>query len=169
MTTDLLIRRQADFSPCEKYRYYLEVIWDYTKPNLVMILLNPSVADQFKNDPTVERCQRRARLLGYGGLIVLNVFAWRSTDPAGLYTCEDPIGEDNDKWIRNVLYSPNPTIVCGWGKHAEMVQPGRSGTILAMIAEAGLKPHALGVNKDGSCAHPLYIGYDVRPFVYDHD
>ena len=81
---------------------------------LHFLLLNPSTADEVKNDPTVERCERRARKGGHGGLIVTNIFGWRSTDPKGLNEPEDPVGELNDKTIRAATMSAART-VCGWG------------------------------------------------------
>jgi hypothetical protein len=72
--------RGAAFSACRRYRYRLWRMWD-RRPHCCFVMLNPSTADELANDPTVERCERRARAWGYGGLEVANVFAWRSTDP----------------------------------------------------------------------------------------
>lgn len=165
---DLLIKRRAEFSVCGKYRYYLEAIWDHRRANIAFLMLNPSVANAEKNDPTVERCQRRARVLGYGGLIVLNMFALVSTDPAALYTCDDPVGPNTDDWIHAVARCPadKVTFLCGWGRHAEKVRPGRAAAVLGILQSYGHVPLALGVNDDSSCQHPLYIGYDVRPAPY---
>lgn len=56
----------AVFSDCERYRYLLTRVWDTTGQRALFIMLNPSTADEIKNDPTVERCERRARALGFG-------------------------------------------------------------------------------------------------------
>lgn len=87
----------AAFSPCGLYRIKLWRIWDEIKPLVMFLMLNPSTADDIDNDPTVERCQRRAQMLGFGGLMVGNIFAYQSTDPAGLHDPEDPIGAGNDE------------------------------------------------------------------------
>lgn len=89
----------AVFSPCRTYRYGLWRIWNPGAPLLAFIMLNPSTADDVVNDPTVERCVRRAVSMGYGGLRVANIFALRSTDPTQLYVSVDPIGPDNDTAI----------------------------------------------------------------------
>ena len=89
----------AVYSPCERYRYSLQRVWDETSGLLTFIMLNPSKADEVSNDPTVERCERRARALGYGGFCVVNIFAWRETDPQKLRKARAPIGPANDESI----------------------------------------------------------------------
>ena len=74
----------AVFSECKRYRYSLWRVWNPDLPVCMFLMLNPSTADETTNDPTVERCQRRAVQMGYGGLHVGNIFAWRSTDPTGI-------------------------------------------------------------------------------------
>ena len=125
-------------------------------------MLNPSTADETLNDPTVERCERRARMMGYGGLIVTNAFALRSTQPAKLREVDDPVGPENDRHI-SASAAQSDLVVCGWGKHCDAVAPGRGARILDAVRAGGRTPHALQVNADGSPKHPLYIGYAVRP------
>src|ERR1051326_5628436 len=90
---------RALFSPCGLFRYRLWRHWTPGMPPLVFVMLNPSTADAEKNDPTVERCERRAKAGGFGGGEVVNLFALRSTDPKALYSAADPIGPENDKVI----------------------------------------------------------------------
>lgn len=150
----------AIFSPDRKYRYKLWRIWDPTKRVLAFCLLNPSTADETANDPTVERCQRRAEMMGYGGLIVINVFAFRATDPCELYHAEDPIGPENNKYIFETAEEAG-MVICGWGNHGNLM--GRGKQILGDLQLAGKDPHVLKLNQDGTPAHPLYIGYKVKP------
>ena len=152
----------AVFSEDRKYRYCLWRDWDTNKPVLGFCMLNPSTADEIKNDPTIERCERRAKMLGYGGIVIVNVFAYRSTDPAALKTVDDPVGFENMYHIRKAARSCK-AIVCGWGKHA-----GEHGKkVLSVIRRNGGTALALKINKDGSPSHPLYIGYDVKPIPID--
>lgn len=169
--------RGATFSACRRYRYRLWEIWDRTKPIVLYIMLNPSTADEVKNDPTVERCSRRAELLGCGGFRIANIFAWRSTDPKALYdTAIDPISEPpvvvggvtlsvknmmNDQFIRTQALGAN-LVICGWGEHGAHM--GRGDGVMAMLRNANVKPHALRLNKSGQPAHPLYIPYSAQPF-----
>lgn len=152
----------AIFSDDRKYRYSLWRTWDESKPLLNYCMLNPSTADEKENDPTIERCVRRAQLMGYGGIIITNIFALRSTDPKALKKVRDPVGWENDKYIIDATTLCKMTI-CGWGKHGSLHSRGEK--VLETLKFWGNKVYALRVNKDGSPAHPLYIGYDVKPLT----
>jgi hypothetical protein len=156
-----MIYSGAKFSPCKKYRYSLHRIWDDTKPRMAFCMLNPSTADEVENDPTIARCVERAKKLGFGGIIVVNAFAYRSTDPKELYNVEDPVGPENDYFIKWTALACDVTL-CGWGKHGSLNARGKQ--VLDLIKENDCKAVALKLNKDGSPSHPLYIGYDVKPF-----
>ena len=160
----------AVFSPDRRYRYLLWRRWSEAwaggadgadmAPWALFILLNPSTADEVRNDPTVERCQRRAVRAGYGGMVVLNIFALRSTDPAALYKEEDPVGHRNDRYIRFAARRI-PDVVCGWGIHGAHLDRGKE--VLALLAESGARPQAFGVTKEGQPKHPLYLPYSLAP------
>src|SRR5690606_32613773 len=120
-------------------------------------------ADEAANDPTVERCERRAVAGGYGGVIVLNLFALRSTDPAALSKVDDPIGPENDDTIRREG-SQRGSLICAWGKHGRLLQ--RDHQVLAILREMGVRPHCLGTNGDGTPKHPLYVPYGVTPVEF---
>lgn len=162
---DLFESRRAVFSPCRRYRYVLQIIWDESLPILVAIMLNPSTADEFENDPTIERQCRRARMRGFGGLIVLNEFAWRETDRLLMLKVEDPVGPENDEHIAGVLRCARTggwTVFAGWG--ADGGHRGRHLEVLAMCRAAGVELQCLRLTKEGQPEHPLYIGYD-QPFI----
>jgi hypothetical protein len=150
----------ANFSPDRKYRWSLHRIWQPAAPLVCYVLLNPSTADETTNDPTVSRCQTRALNDGYGGLIVVNIFAWRSTNPTALYEIADPVGADNDAAILTAARNSR-MVVCGWGKHGALRDRGRE--VLELIRSAGKMPHALRINSDGSPEHPLYLSYKLQP------
>lgn len=149
----------ARFSPCEKYRYALWRRWN-DHPYALFLMLNPSTADEIDNDPTVERCQRRAARMGYGGLWVANIFAYRSTDPAALYSIPDPVGPENDQAILDAARNAG-IVICGWGTHGNHLDRGEK--VLALLRDAGVKAHCLQLNADGTPRHPLYVGYDALP------
>lgn len=154
------MKSDATFSDDRKYRYSLTRIWDESKRLMTFCMLNPSTADEIVNDPTIERCQRRTQMMGFGGLIVVNIFAYRSTDPRELLKVEDPIGPNNNEHIVRA-FGRSHAAICGWGKHGSI--RGRGNDVLGLIKLYGWTPMALKINKDGSPAHPLYIGYDVQP------
>lgn len=154
----------AIFSPCEKYRYRLWRTWAPERPRLVYVMLNPSTADAEKNDPTITRCMKRARLMGYGGIEALNIFAWRSTDPRGLYSAEDPVGPDNDSHIKAVCDAAIENwskIILGWGEHGCYMSRGRA--VRKMLDDKQIDTYALRLNASGEPQHPLYIEYKAEP------
>lgn len=151
------------FSDNRVYRYVLVRRWSTFAPKARIcgyIMLNPSTADEAKNDPTVERCERRARFAGYDGLCVLNLFAYRSTDPKALYEIDDPVGPDNDAHIIERAKACD-LVVCGWGTHGALRDRGQY--VLDLLHANGVKPHALALNGDGSPRHPLYVSYSATP------
>jgi len=125
-------------------------------------MCNPSTADETVEDATIRKCIKFSRRWGHGAITVVNVFAWRSTDPQALYEVDDPIGPDNDATILREVRSAG-VVVCAWGKHAALRDRGRE--VLAGLRVAGVVPKALKLNKDGSPQHPLYIRDDTVPFV----
>lgn len=153
----------AYFSPCKQYRYRLWRRWGDEAP-AVFVMLNPSTADEIENDPTVERCERRARAMGFGGLRVANIFAMRSTNPKALYTSDDPVGPENDAAILESVDGAG-VVVCAWGTHGNLHQRGE--IVLALIRSTGATPNYLKLNNDGTPKHPLYVGYDVKPQAWE--
>lgn len=154
----------AIFSSCRQYRFTLWRRWDYSRAPVAFIMLNPSTADEVKNDPTVERCERRARAMGAGGVTVLNVFALRSTDPKALYSHADPVGPGNDAAIV-MACSEASMVICAWGGHGRYLDRGRK--VIELLETNGIKPYCLHINSDGTPKHPLYVGYAVAPIPYE--
>mgnify|MGYP000480588151 CR=1 FL=1 len=155
-------KREAVFSDCRTWRYRLSQIWDEDKPALYWLMLNPSTADELKNDPTVERCERRARMWNYGGSVVFNIFAYRATDPKDMRACADPVGPDNDMWIKRLAaQSHDIDIVAGWGEHGAHLNRGEA--VLDIFRAAQGRITALKINASGHPAHPLYIPYKAQP------
>mgnify|MGYP000880158315 CR=1 FL=1 len=89
------IKPTAGFSPDREFRYTLTRRWD-DRLLVNFLMLNPSTADENIEDPTIRRCMGFARDWGYGGLMVTNIFAYRSTDPKALYKVPDPTGPANN-------------------------------------------------------------------------
>lgn len=75
--------KSASFSPCRKHRFELSRVWDASLPKLMVIGLNPSTADETEDDPTIRRCMAFARRERLGGLLMVNMFSLRSTNPKG--------------------------------------------------------------------------------------
>jgi hypothetical protein len=131
---------------------------------MVFIGLNPSTADEFTNDPTIERLCRRAKRMGYRELVVCNIFALRSTDPKGLLGVEDPIGPENERYILEESLSAS-MVLCGWGAPSQLKNQGNKIKSLLRQNDVGL--HVLALNKDESPKHPLYVSYGTVPTVWE--
>ncbi len=151
----------AVYSPCERYRYLLTRVWDPAGEKALFVMLNPSTATEFQNDPTVERCERRARALGFGAFRVTNIFAFRATDPRVMRAEADPVGPGNDAAIRESAEAWSDRIVCAWGTHGAHL--GRGAAVGALLRATGRPLFTLGLSKEGHPKHPLYIGYDQQP------
>lgn len=148
----------AVYSDCESYRYSLTRVWDKNAPRVFFVMLNPSTATEIQNDPTVERCERRARAIGYGGFRVANIFAWRDTDPRNMRAAKDPVGPENDVAILEGCKWAD-MIVCAWGTHGAHLN--RGAIVSEMLKNQSL--FHLGLSKEGHPKHPLYISYTVQP------
>ena len=176
----MTIKRGAQISDCGRYRYLLYRRWDVSKPRLVWIMLNPSTADGWKDDPTIRRCVGFARRGGFGGIRVLNLFAWRATHPRDLRDADDPVGPENDHYLeRNLGSVPfGEVTVAAWGARGAM--PGRhrrrDHEVMSIVCnDMGHTLHCLGLTKAGHPKHPLYVPSDteIRPWVgrdnyFDH-
>ena len=154
----------ALFSPCGKYRYRLWRRWDFNLSRACWIMLNPSTADASRDDATIRKCIGFTKRLGYGGIEVVNLFAWRATKPADMKRAADPIGPPNDAAIKNAAGSVNfggGVVICAWGTHAG--KSGRDLRVLDILEEIGVDPWVLGkLNKGGTPPHPLMLPYDTQ-------
>jgi hypothetical protein len=155
----VLVNSSADISACGRYRYSLTRTWNLDGPTVVFIGLNPSTADATADDPTIRRCSRFAREWHFGGLIVVNLFAFRATDPRILKQVDDSIGSGNDEVIR-VHCESAERIVVAWGIHGSLAR--REEQVLRFLR----RPYCLGVTKNGSPRHPLYLAARTRLHRY---
>lgn len=149
---DLFNIKGAEFSNCGKYRYKLWRIWDSALPSAMCIGLNPSNANQTKNDPTINYLQSMLKKLGYGGFYMMNLFAYISSKPDALLTCENPLGDNNNK-LEEVALLCSDVIVC-WGNFKQATE--RIKEVLPKYPNA----KCFGVNKNGTPYHPLAMMYN---------
>jgi len=129
-------------------------------PTLNFLMLNPSTADAFQLDPTNRRCVGFAQAWGFGSMVTTNIFAFRSTNPAGLRTTNDAVGSENDEAILTAATSAD-LVIAAWGTHGEL--QGRGEAVRTMLCEAGVELHALKLTKAGHPGHPLYVAGDTQP------
>ena len=154
---------EAVYSDCERYRYLLTREWDAKARRVMFIMLNPSKATEVQNDPTIERCERRARALGYGAMRIANIFAWRETSPRALKAASAPVGPENDALIgQSVDWADD--VIAAWGAHGEHM--GRGTAMARLLHHTGVPVLHLGVTQAGHPRHPLYIAYGVAPNLW---
>ena len=159
----------AAFSPCGRYRWWLRRSWDPARPPLLFLGLNPSRAGAERDDPTLRRLQGFARRWGYGSLEVLNLFARISASPALLRRSHDPVGADNDHWLRQRLQQVPAALWLGWGNGGHWRD--RDQQVLALIADsapAGRPLLALALTASGQPRHPLYAPAAAQPLQLQH-
>lgn len=150
----------AIISTCGQYRYKLTRPAHDMHPTAgpaLFIMLNPSTADAALDDPTIRRCIGFAKTWDCAGLVVANLYALRATNPAALWTHADPVGEDNDMMLAQLIRD-HETVVCAWGANA---RPERVDVVRKMFHRLS-RPMCLGTTKAGAPRHPLYIRADQQ-------
>jgi len=150
------MEKDAKFSDCNAYRYALWRIWDKTAPFAMFVGLNPSTADAVNDDPTIRRCIGYAKNWDYGGLCMVNLFAYKATKPEDMKRAKDPIGPENDYWITSLSKNAG-IIVGGWGNHGDF--QNRADQVISRLPNM----KCLNQNKNGSPSHPLYQRRQLRP------
>lgn len=157
------MNKSAEISKDGLYRYTLTRKWEHSSTALSIVMLNPSTADADLDDPTIRRCIGFSKSHGYGGIQVVNLYAYRATNPKVLKTVTDPVGPENDAWLTRVLkYSAywQAPVLCAWGANAASERVDRFLDLAQDIADqSGIYPGLvhLGLTKAGAPRHPLYI------------
>lgn len=150
------MEKTATISECGKYRYRLGRRWGDGRP-LVFVMLNPSTADASDDDPTIRRCIGFARSHGYNAIDVVNLYAWRATDPRDLKAAGYPVGPDNDKHIIEAVMAGGQ-VCCAWGSRAAGLS--RPDEVLRMVRRLCSTPQALAFDSRGIPRHPLMLASD---------
>lgn len=158
--------KSAVISSDGKFRYRLERRWDDTLPKVAFIMLNPSTADADKDDPTIRRCVEFAKAWGYGGIIVVNLYAFRSTDPRYLVVAEDAIGPENVSHVRQAAAEAN-LVICAWGNSGIVQKLQAKTPTYRPLENLGRDIHFLKLCKDGTPGHPLYLTKKLKPQKYN--
>lgn len=145
-----------------KYRYVLECIWKPNTKLVTFVMLNPSVADYEICDPTLNRCVGFAQKWGFGGMTILNLFAYITPNPDELLVVNDPVGEKNDEII-DIIISVSDEIVFAWGADYGHLF-GRDQFIIDKLKE--YLPKCIAKSKKGHPRHPLYLKKGLELIVF---
>ena len=143
-------------SRCKRYRYSLERSWDSGTGTVVFIGLNPSTADHKQDDPTIRRCVGFAKSWGFQSMVIVNLFAFRATMPKDLKLAANPIGPNNNYWLKKTIKSADLAVAC-WGNHGSFLE--RDKTVIMWFSQL----HCIVLNKSLHPAHPLYLKANLTP------
>jgi hypothetical protein len=161
------VTSSALFSSDRRYRYWLLRTWDLEKPRVAFVGLNPSTADEREDDPTIRRCIGFAKLWGYGGLLMLNMYAFRSTKPGKMWEKHrnggDIVGGKQNyvEAMQNYIAEFDvEQVIAAWGSDKL--------TRHVTFKTASWKLDCLKINDDGQPGHPLYLPYmaERQPWNY---
>jgi len=165
--------RHCDFSEDRVYRYALRIRWSEHLPLVQFIGLNPSTADETKDDPTIRRCRNFAKAWGMGGMVMTNLFAFRATQPGDMKRAKEPIGETGKTWIttgnaefsnRNDFFLYSTAIACpvriaAWGTHGSFLYRA------AKVKQFMPQMQCIRVTSGGFPEHPLYLPATLTPIA----
>lgn len=101
--------------------------------------------------------------MGAGGFRVVNLFAFRATDPRDLKQAKAPNGPDNDAALRQAARWSD-LLICAWGLHGN--HQGRADEVVTLLKNQGAALYHLGLTKDGHPRHPLYLASTVQPGLW---
>lgn len=157
--------RTAIISDCGHYRYELRRTWA-NAPYVVWVMFNPSTADAAQDDPTIRRCVGFSNTWGYGGIVVVNLFAYRTKSQKELLNfIGDPIGPDNEAYLRRIFEWAAPgggPVICAWGAHGK--HRHRDWCVYHMMLNLEVAPLCLPrKRKPNKPNHPLYLPGDLKP------
>ena len=149
------MKRNTVLSSCKKYRYQLWREWGVDKTAsssyVVFVGLNPSTADESTDDPTLRRCIGFSQDWGYESLCMVNLFAYRTTNPKNLRTAKSPVGKRTNRFLLDAIDNAD-IVVAAWGNNGMFLD--RDKEVMKMITR---KTYCLGLTKYNQPKHPLYI------------
>tara|TARA_B100000073_G_scaffold83664_1_gene64275 strand:- start:199 stop:651 length:453 start_codon:yes stop_codon:yes gene_type:complete len=143
--------RRAEFSIDKKERYSLKREWDKSKNKILYIMLNPSLADDKNDDPTIRRLISFTKKYNYGGFLVGNIFTTITPNPKEIDKSKGISDKNFEKLLK--LINKVDQIVYAWGDNIEEPQ---------LLKELVLNPKCFGKNLNGSPKHPLYLPSETK-------
>lgn len=156
---------------------------------MACIGLNPSTASEHDDDPTIRRVMGFAKREGCGGIVMLNLFAMRATDPKALLEgrlegtsnsrtrtvsvrpvysiAPEAVGPDNNHAIAAALVdvaTVGGVVVAAWGNTHAKLTGERVRVVRQLIGEWPVM--CFGTTKDGAPKHALYLASDTPLIPY---
>lgn len=154
--------RDAILSPCRRYRYTLGRRWGQREGGVTWIMLNPSTADAETDDPTIRRCMAFTQRFGFDAMVVVNLFAYRATDPREIVELgggEESQGPENGMYVHQACRQ-GKLLIAAWGSLREPLRAA-ARIFSKLIRGEGFSLKCLGKTKNGQPRHPLYARADA--------
>ena len=151
-----------------EYRQFLGRHWDHNLPYMGLVMLNPSVANGDKDDPTIRRCIDFAQRLGFGGIEVYNIYDFIATDQDDLMRAKRKVSTSGNVMIGSMGFSEKwfDTVVFACGKPKKGDHKARITEVYDIVKEQGFKVKCLGITKEGYPRHPLYLKKETQLKVW---
>lgn len=155
----MLYRSGGAFSPCRTWRYGLHRAWLFGEGQLTACLLNPSIADERRTNPTTTFMVGIAQRRGHQGYEAVNLFALVGTDPDCLYRHPDPVGPDNDAAILEAVGRAQGAgrVLIAWGNHGAHLD--RAARVLELLT--GIPLLCFGKTASGAPRFPRALSRDI--------
>jgi hypothetical protein len=159
----LFLQSDATFGGSQNcYRYTLSRTWDASKDHVCWVMLNPSTADATKDDPTIRRCMGFAQRWGYGGIVVVNIFALRATKPEALRRHPEPVGRPENDRVIVAEAARAARVMAAWGEYGRWA--GRNLEVRKLLKDIHVECLAQTFNRDPR--HPLYVAGATEPVTF---
>lgn len=154
------MKKTAQISKCNKYRYYLTREWDENLPFVNFIGLNPSTADGYEDDATIRKCISYAKQWRYGGIIMTNLFAFRTRHPHEMRLQKEiAIGDENNEYLIKGKRESKIS-VAAWGNHGFFNDRWKE------VADLLPDLYCLKMTKQNQPSHPLYLSSELKPINF---
>lgn len=153
----------ATLSADKRYRYRLWRTIGSGSRTILFVMLNPSTADASVDDPTIRKCRGFAQRLGFDRIEVVNLFAWRATDPKELPKAVEPVGRENDQTILERALAAQ-LVIAAWGatEFKNGMVTRRAREVRQLLTGAGVTVQCLGRAQNGEPRHPLMLAYATQ-------
>jgi hypothetical protein len=151
----------AIISDDQLFRYALWCVWDRSRLLVGWTCQNPSTADAESTDPSLTKMIGFSKRLGFGGLLLGNLGAWRETNGKLWLRAADPVGPENDAWLRRMAADVD-VMICAWGRQPKKLD-ARIHDVEFEFSGTGVRTVCLGRTQDGCYPrHPLMLAYSAE-------
>ncbi|TCC97485.1 DUF1643 domain-containing protein [Pedobacter frigidisoli] len=139
---------------------------------LLVIGLNPSIANDSIPDPTIKKVMGFAEGNGFDSFIMLNLYPQRATNPSDLHLeINELLMEENLRHIETILLNiPNSMIMASWGEKIRERQYFKKciNSIYQLSTKHNSKWLKIGtLTNSGHPRHPLYSSFHLGVNDFD--